>query len=130
MWSKKCSDPQEAWSSNVLDPRLLSTVEAAQYSGGCSVQWRANISTVEVVQYCGGLTSVQWRANIQYSGGCAVQCRLDLILIQCYKIRGGFRGEGVSWFSETPPLPFYHFFRKHFKTQRAKLMSFFYFNAI
>ena len=49
-----------------------------QYSGGLiSVQWRANISTVEAVQYSGGLTSVQLRANIQYSGRLtSVQCRL------------------------------------------------------
>ena len=41
---------------------------AMQYSGGCSVQWRADISTMEAVQYSEGLTSV--------SGGCAVQWRL------------------------------------------------------
>ena len=46
---------------------------SVQHSGGCSVQWRANIyevlyiSTVEVAKYSGGLTLVQWRDSIEYS---------------------------------------------------------------
>ena len=35
-----------------------------EYGGGCSVRWRANISTVEAVQYGGGLALVQWRLYI------------------------------------------------------------------
>ena len=39
-------------------------MEAVQYSRGLTlVQWRANISIVEVVHYSGGRTSVQWRAR-------------------------------------------------------------------
>ena len=40
-----------------------------QYSGGCSVRWRANISTVEAMQYGGGLTSVQRRDSMMSVGG-------------------------------------------------------------
>ena len=49
-----------------------------QYSGGCSVQWRADISTMEAVQYSGGLTAVQWKANIEYFGGYSVQWRASI----------------------------------------------------
>ncbi len=30
-----------------------------EYSGGCSVLWKDNISTVEAVPYCGRITSGQ-----------------------------------------------------------------------
>ena len=40
-----------------------------EYSGGYSVQWGANISTVEAVQYSGGLTSVQRRDSLMSVGG-------------------------------------------------------------
>ena len=75
---KSSLDTKPKKSSLLNAPRVMSV----QYNGGCSVQWRANISngranisTVEVVLYSGGLASGQWRANIstveavQYSGG-------------------------------------------------------------
>ena len=77
--------------------RLLSRVEAAQYSGGLtSVLWRANISTVEVVQYSGGLTSVQWRANIKYSGGLtSVLWRANISTVEVVQYSGGLTS--VQW---------------------------------
>ena len=67
-------------------------MEAVQYSGGCSVQWRANISTVrgegvsistvEAAKYGGGLISVQSRHSIEYSGGCSVRWRANISTLE------------------------------------------------